>query len=343
MKVLVTGCTGFTGSHTAATLTAAGHRVRVMVRDRAQVRPVLEPHGVVPDEVAAADMTDRDAVDSALTGCDGVIHTAAVVDLRRGMPSIVHVSSLAVFFTPRCPPMSSALPVVDGTTACARSKVAAEHFARRLQHDGAPAGHLTAAQVGRTLGRRGTPHEIRVPDASHHASQGPDSTVGAGGHRHRPGRDGPMRGDTRLRHDRGPGALRRPGHPCRADRSALLPFHGGAGVSGRGDPPHPHQLLRHPSAVAAPCRSGQGAVDRRLDERRADHGDVRCRLGRRGIRGSRRPVPQARTARRRVSRRDRRVVDQRAPAIRRRVRHLREYRVRTETCTEAVHPDLDRR
>ena len=38
MKVLVTGGTGFTGSHTVRALVAAGHEVRLLVRDPAKVR-----------------------------------------------------------------------------------------------------------------------------------------------------------------------------------------------------------------------------------------------------------------------------------------------------------------
>jgi uncharacterized protein YbjT (DUF2867 family) len=45
VKVLVTGGTGFTGSHTVRALVAAGHEVRLLVRDPAKVRRVFEPYG----------------------------------------------------------------------------------------------------------------------------------------------------------------------------------------------------------------------------------------------------------------------------------------------------------
>ncbi len=38
MTVLVTGATGFVGSHTVAHLAARGHHVRVLVRDAAKTR-----------------------------------------------------------------------------------------------------------------------------------------------------------------------------------------------------------------------------------------------------------------------------------------------------------------
>ena len=162
MKVLVTGGTGFTGSHTARALVAAGHEVRLLVRDAAKVRRVFEPHGPLPTDLVVGDMTDPVAVEKALAGCDGVVHSAALVDLRRasarrveetnargvelvvggaaerGLPSIVYVSSLSVFFVPGGPPVSPELPIAPATTAYARSKAEAEVYVRQLQARGAP-------------------------------------------------------------------------------------------------------------------------------------------------------------------------------------------------------------
>jgi nucleoside-diphosphate-sugar epimerase len=162
VKVLVTGATGFTGSHTVRALVAAGHEVRLLVRDPAKLRTVFEADGVIPQDVVVGDMTDAAAVDRALAGCDGVVHAAALVDLRRaaarlvedtnargvelvvggaarrGLSSIVHVSSLGAFFTPGGPPLSPELPIAPGTTAYGRSKAQAEHYVRRLQERGAP-------------------------------------------------------------------------------------------------------------------------------------------------------------------------------------------------------------
>jgi dihydroflavonol-4-reductase len=162
VKVLVTGGTGFTGSHTVRALLAADHGVRLLVRDPAKVRTVFEPDGFIPEDVVVGDMTDAAAVHDALAGCDGVVHVAALVDLRRkaaslveasnargvelvvggavqrGLPSIVYVSSLGAFFTPGGPPASPELPIAPGTTAYARSKAQAERYVRRLQEQGAP-------------------------------------------------------------------------------------------------------------------------------------------------------------------------------------------------------------
>jgi nucleoside-diphosphate-sugar epimerase len=164
MKVLVTGATGFTGSHTAVALTAAGHDVRLFVRDVGKVGRVFAPHGLAPQDVVAGDMTDEAAVERALEGCDGVVHAAALVDLRRsaarlvedtnargvelvvggaarrGLGRIVYVSSLSVFFVPGGPPLSPGLAIAPATTAYARSKAQAEVYVRVLQDQGAPIG-----------------------------------------------------------------------------------------------------------------------------------------------------------------------------------------------------------
>ena len=84
MRVLVTGGTGFVGSHTAAALVERGHDVRLLVRNPARVHAVLGPHGIEERvEAVVGDVTDADAVGRALDGCDGVIHAAAVVALDR--------------------------------------------------------------------------------------------------------------------------------------------------------------------------------------------------------------------------------------------------------------------
>src|SRR3954452_11901450 len=72
--VLVTGGSGFIGSHVVDRLLAAGHRPRIF--------DVL-PSPYHPDLPAAvADLADVDALGAALDGCDAVIHLAASADVN---------------------------------------------------------------------------------------------------------------------------------------------------------------------------------------------------------------------------------------------------------------------
>ena len=64
---LVTGATGYVGGRLVPELLAAGHRVRVMVRDKSRISG-RDWSGDV--EVAVADATDADAVRTALEGID---------------------------------------------------------------------------------------------------------------------------------------------------------------------------------------------------------------------------------------------------------------------------------
>ena len=73
-RVLVTGASGFTGSHLSRALLAQGARVRGLVR---------RPETVAADlrgrlEVAAGDLRDRQAVDDAVVGCEIVFHAGAL-------------------------------------------------------------------------------------------------------------------------------------------------------------------------------------------------------------------------------------------------------------------------
>jgi nucleoside-diphosphate-sugar epimerase len=172
MLLLVTGGTGYVGSHAVAALVQAGHRVRVLARSPARVPAALAPFGVDDVETAIGDVTDPATVERALEGCDAVLHAASVfsMDARRaeemravnvrgteivlgaahrlGLDPIVFVSSELVLL----PPAEGAVLTPDspvgkpGWPYC-RSKAESELVARSHQAQGAPVVSVMPAAV----------------------------------------------------------------------------------------------------------------------------------------------------------------------------------------------------
>jgi UDP-glucose 4-epimerase len=81
MQLLITGGAGFIGSHTAEAALTAGHSVRVLDDLSSGDRTNLP--GAV--ELIEGDVTDGDAVHVAVTGCDAVIHLAALVSVPQSL------------------------------------------------------------------------------------------------------------------------------------------------------------------------------------------------------------------------------------------------------------------
>lgn len=75
MRVLVTGTTGFAGSHLARTLALRGHQVRAFQRDAARKPDVP---GIPSIDVAIGDLRDPAALARAVEGIDVVYHIAAI-------------------------------------------------------------------------------------------------------------------------------------------------------------------------------------------------------------------------------------------------------------------------
>jgi len=173
MLVMVTGGTGFLGSHSVAAIVRSGHRVR----------PALDPlevdSGAV--EVVRGDVTDGPAVAAAVAGCDAVLHAASVfsfdsrdrAEMRRvnasgtetmlaaarraGADPIVHVSSVAALMPSGGRLLSTDSPVGRPRETYMASKAAAEEVARRHQREGAP---VTITYPSALLG----PHDPHVGD-----------------------------------------------------------------------------------------------------------------------------------------------------------------------------------
>jgi nucleoside-diphosphate-sugar epimerase len=83
MTVLVTGGSGFLGSHCILRLLADGHQVRTTVRTpgrESDVRAMLKSAGAKPDDglsFVAADLEADAGWDAAMRGCDVVLHVAS--------------------------------------------------------------------------------------------------------------------------------------------------------------------------------------------------------------------------------------------------------------------------
>ena len=162
MRVLVTGGTGFVGSHAAKALQDAGHTVRLLVRTPSKLSTVTGRVGVdlASLETIEGDIRDTLAVTAAVDGCDAVVHAAAVVSIAptaetevsgtnlagalnvlgaavdAGCDPVVHVSTGEALFPFRTDPVTADHPVGTARGAYARSKAQCEHLARRYQAQG---------------------------------------------------------------------------------------------------------------------------------------------------------------------------------------------------------------
>ena len=163
MRVLITGGTGFIGYHTAQSLLAGGHQVRLLIRSEEKMRRLF---GDAINDFVVGDVTDPAAVNSALRGCDAVVHTAAMVSvdkkdaelvhatnvggtrlvidgaIEQGLDTIIHVSSVTALYDPEASFLNEFSPPGAASNAYGKSKVECEVYVRDLQDRGAPI-HIT--------------------------------------------------------------------------------------------------------------------------------------------------------------------------------------------------------
>src|ERR1051326_7881449 len=78
MRVLITGATGFIGSHLAETLSARGDSIRCLVRQTSDLKWIQH----LPIEYIYGDLFDPKILREAVTGMDAVYHLAGVTKAR---------------------------------------------------------------------------------------------------------------------------------------------------------------------------------------------------------------------------------------------------------------------
>jgi nucleoside-diphosphate-sugar epimerase len=171
VKVLVTGATGFVGSHLLDLLVERGDKVRILVRPSEDVKGLA----LTDVEVYRGDLADRTSLEVAVDGIDRVLHCAArtgpwgpqaeyeianvqglktLIDasLAAGVQRIVHVSSITVHGVDVQGTADETAPLCGGADPYSRSKVAGEQLLQRMIRDkGAP---LTIVRPGLIYGPR---------------------------------------------------------------------------------------------------------------------------------------------------------------------------------------------
>jgi dihydroflavonol-4-reductase len=162
LRILITGGTGFVGSHVCRQLMVAGHVVRLLVRNADKAQAYYRTLGEGDPELVVGDVTDVASVRAALVGCDGVVHAAAgtpmqagsveqmfavnvegvkhVVSsaLEAGIKHIVCISSITAIFNQDAAKVTADAPPTKSNLPYGQSKVEAELYLRELQRQGAP-------------------------------------------------------------------------------------------------------------------------------------------------------------------------------------------------------------
>ena len=171
MTALVTGATGFLGSHVVDLLVARGERVRALVRPDEHAER-LTALGV---DVRRGDLGDRQSLDAATHGVERVLHCAAQTgpwgpedaylranvwglqalveaSLAAGVQRFTHVSSITVHGNDVHGTADETAPLRVEPNPYSRSKVAGEHLlANLVREKGAP---ITIVRPGWIYGPR---------------------------------------------------------------------------------------------------------------------------------------------------------------------------------------------
>jgi dihydroflavonol-4-reductase len=162
VKVFVTGGTGFIGGEVVRQLRARGDEVVCLVRNPEKGQKVVD----LGCEIVAGDLGDERAIHEGMSGCDAVIHAAAVYEvgipvkdrpamkeanvggtervlgaaLELKIPKVVYVSTVGVFGNTHGKVVDESYehPAKDFTSCYEQTKWEAHQVAKRLTGEGLP-------------------------------------------------------------------------------------------------------------------------------------------------------------------------------------------------------------
>ncbi len=162
MKVFVTGGTGFIGGEVVRQLRARGDQVACLVRNPDKGQTVAD----LGCEIVAGDLGDERAIRDGMSGCDAVIHAAAIYEvgipasqreamkeanvggtervlgaaLELRIPKVVYVSTVGVFGNTHGKVVDESYehPAKEFTSCYEQTKWEAHQVAKRLIGEGLP-------------------------------------------------------------------------------------------------------------------------------------------------------------------------------------------------------------
>jgi nucleoside-diphosphate-sugar epimerase len=135
MRLLVTGASGFVGSHVARAASERGNYVRCLVRASSDLSPLR----ALAVDLVPGDVTDKDSVRTAAAGIDSVVHCAAATSETAPDPAVSHrinvlgtqnlVEACAENRLDRLVLLSSQSATASNASAYGRTKLEAERIA----------------------------------------------------------------------------------------------------------------------------------------------------------------------------------------------------------------------
>lgn len=156
LQIFVTGASGLVGSNLTKYLAARGHTVTAFIRPISDTSALQDAVRAYPSNITvlAGDLFDDKALAAAMSGCDVVVHSAAVIEafgdpeylhkvnvqgtdtviraaIRAKVNQLVHISSLAVITGEHDQyDVCEETPLIECREVYANSKVTAEKLVR---------------------------------------------------------------------------------------------------------------------------------------------------------------------------------------------------------------------